>query len=225
MGWLLGVWKGVTSDYGGIEVLYCGQLEHTEKVTLGKGKEYTFVRCLPRSCWYSCNSLTTSALAARACSFGSIFLYSGRQQVESVGNTVILTAGIPVICLSGLRSRDATFPPLLHFCSLSKRMCWTSTLKNTFAFTVLFMIGLNFTLCCKSSGMCLPGMSSYCPPLNYGHLFRYLLTYVLFIESFSASGKKTWQDAATLVSGTRLFCCSAGSEGGRQQGLYHSVLA
>lgn len=52
MDWLLGVWKRVTSDYGGTEILCCGQLEHTEKVTLGKGKEYTFVHCLPRSCWY-----------------------------------------------------------------------------------------------------------------------------------------------------------------------------
>ena len=30
-----------------------------------------------------------------------------------MGNMVILAAGIPPICLSGLRSRDATFPPRL----------------------------------------------------------------------------------------------------------------
>lgn len=29
-------------------LLYCGELEHSEKVTSGKRKEYTFVHCLPR---------------------------------------------------------------------------------------------------------------------------------------------------------------------------------
>lgn len=45
--------------------------------------------------------------------FEASFFYPGRQQVGSVGDMLILTAGIPPICLSGLRSRHATFPPRL----------------------------------------------------------------------------------------------------------------
>lgn len=49
-----------------VETRYHTALEHSENVTLGKGKELTFVHCLPRSCWHLSNLLAVRALAARA---------------------------------------------------------------------------------------------------------------------------------------------------------------
>lgn len=97
------------SNYSGIKVLCCGGLECSEKVTSGKGKRDTFVHCLPRSCWYLCNSLAACALAA---AFEASFSAQADSRWDQWA-TVILAAGMPLICLSGVRSRDATFPPRL----------------------------------------------------------------------------------------------------------------
>lgn len=77
-----------------------------------------------------------------------------RQQVGWVDNVVIFAAGIHLICLSGLRSSHDMFPPCLLF--REKVVSDQYLGKCNITFTVLFMIGWNFTRCCKSSGMCLP---------------------------------------------------------------------
>lgn len=84
----------------------------------------------------------------------SIFLYPGWQQVGAAGSMAILPAGTSLFCLSGLRSKDATFAP--HLLLEEKVVSDQYLGKCNICVYVLFMMGWNFTLCCKPCGMCLP---------------------------------------------------------------------